>query len=1084
MNGIIVLTEVMKMVFVSAMKFIADFHIHSKFSRATSRSLDPEHLALWAQKKGIAVLGTGDFTHPGWISELQEKLEPGPNGLYRLKPSLQAEVHKEVAPSCQDPVRFVLTGEISCIYKKGGQTRKLHHLILMPDMESVLRLNRRLDRIGNIASDGRPILGLDSKDLLEITLEASEDAFFIPAHIWTPWFSLFGSKSGFDTIAACFEDLTDHIHALETGLSSDPPMNRLLSDLDRYILVSNSDAHSPAKLGREANIFDTEPDYFHMVQAMTHGKGFGGTIEFFPEEGKYHLDGHRKCGIHLAPEESEKAHGICPSCGRPMTIGVLNRVHQLSDRKLPSLRRPFFSLIPLPEILAELLGCGPATKRVTGLYHQLLEDLGPELPILMDTPLPAVRDKAGPILAEALKRMRAGEVIREGGYDGQFGTIRLFEAREKASIAGQMSLFMNPAGTAAKPKPRLAPGRGKAPGNPKRKPGSAVNNPPADPLLDPLNQDQRAAVLHRNGHLLVVAGPGTGKTLTLTHRIAHLVRSQDTSPHHILALTFTRKAAQEMTNRIASLLGGPECHRIKTTTFHHFCLELLRREGTRTGLPPDFTVCSEPDTREIAAQILQASGKGKRELKAFLKDLPGLKARLLLEENSNSPCARRQLEWCQGYQQVLRQGGMLDLDDLEIESVRLLRDHPDVAEALGRQFSRILVDEYQDTNPRQVSLLKHLIAAGKGQIYAIGDADQAIYGFRGADVRHFRHFARDFPGATRIKLTRNYRSTPIILKSSAALMGKKQPLTSHATGGEPIAIAHLATVDEEAEMIVAHMERLMGGISHFSMDSGRVDGHAQDLGLGFGDMGVLYRLNVQGNALEKALSRAGIPFVRSGHAPLIEQYPVNLLWRFFQTLRYPRNPYYRTAYTRLGLEARRNPPGTLEVKGSVSHLLDQAIALHALTPQSEQEARMLGRLRDVADQCGEDVARFLDILSLERGLDHAMVEGDRVALMSLHAAKGLEWEVTFIIGCEEGLLPCSLFKDQDEAEERRLFYVGMTRARSRLILSHVDRRSIKGPLRPMTRSVFLDAISPQWVRPLDRGHWRPQKRGHRQLTLF
>lgn len=412
------------------MPFIADLHIHSRFSRATSRSLNPEQLSLWAQKKGIAVLGTGDFTHPGWVAELQDKLEPGPGGLYQLIPSLRKEVRKEVPPSCEDPTRFLLSGEISCIYKKHGQTRKLHHLILMPDMASVLRLNRRLDRIGNITSDGRPILGLDSRDLLEMTLEASEDAFFIPAHIWTPWFSLFGSKSGFDTIEACFEDLTHHIYALETGLSSDPPMNRLLSALDRYILVSNSDAHSAAKLGREANIFDTQPDYPHMVQAMTHGKGFGGTIEFFPEEGKYHLDGHRKCRVCLDPEGSHQVQGICPSCGRPMTIGVLNRVHQLADRRTPALKRPFISLIPLPEVLAELLSCGPATKRVMGVYHRLLNDLGPELHILMEAPIPAIRDKGGPILAEAINRMRTGQVIREGGYDGQFGTIRLFDASD------------------------------------------------------------------------------------------------------------------------------------------------------------------------------------------------------------------------------------------------------------------------------------------------------------------------------------------------------------------------------------------------------------------------------------------------------------------------------------------------------------------------------------------------------------------------------------------------------------------------------------------------------------------------------
>ncbi len=427
------------MVFLFIMKFIADLHIHSRFSRATSRSLDPEHLSLWAQKKGITVVGTGDFTHPAWVSELQEKLEPTQDGLYQLRPSLQQAVDRDVPELCRIKTRFVLSGEISCIYKKDGRTRKLHHLILMPDLEAVLKLNRRLDRIGNITSDGRPILGLDSRDLLEVVLESSSDAFFIPAHIWTPWFSLFGSKSGFDTLIDCFEDLSPHIHALETGLSSDPPMNRRLSALDGYQLVSNSDAHSPAKLGREANLFDTHIGYPHMIQAMTDGTGLEGTIEFFPEEGKYHLDGHRKCGICLEPEESEAINGICPSCGRPVTVGVLNRVHQLSDRKHPIVERPFVSLIPLPEILSELLACGPSTKRVMGVYHRLLSSLGPELRILMEIPINKLREETGPLLSKAVERMRQGRVIREGGFDGQFGTIRLFERSEKASERGSRS---------------------------------------------------------------------------------------------------------------------------------------------------------------------------------------------------------------------------------------------------------------------------------------------------------------------------------------------------------------------------------------------------------------------------------------------------------------------------------------------------------------------------------------------------------------------------------------------------------------------------------------------------------------------
>ncbi|MBT3256381.1 MAG: hypothetical protein HN366_07990 [Deltaproteobacteria bacterium] len=418
------------------MKFIADLHIHSHYSRATSKTLDPERLSIWAQKKGVSLIGTGDFTHPGWVLELNEKLIETREGLFQLRPQLQKEISSQVPPSCRGNTRFLLSSEISCIYKKGGRTRKLHHLILMPHISSVIRFNERLERIGNISSDGRPILGIDSRDLLEIALETDERAFFIPAHIWTPWFSLFGSKSGFDAIEECFEDLTNHIHALETGLSSDPPMNRCLSALDRYVLVSNSDAHSPGKLGREANMFDTDLDYDHIIRAMTDGRGFEGTLEFFPEAGKYHLDGHRKCKIRLGPQETLEQKGLCPVCRRPLTVGVLNRVYQLSDRDAPQLSKDFVRLISLPEILSELLGCGPATKKVAGFYERLISQMGPELEILMNLPLTRLKQAGGPVVAEAVARMRRNQVIREGGYDGQFGVMRLFENSERAAILG------------------------------------------------------------------------------------------------------------------------------------------------------------------------------------------------------------------------------------------------------------------------------------------------------------------------------------------------------------------------------------------------------------------------------------------------------------------------------------------------------------------------------------------------------------------------------------------------------------------------------------------------------------------------
>jgi DNA helicase II / ATP-dependent DNA helicase PcrA len=424
------LTGFHRSLIVPSMEFIADLHIHSHFSRATSRDLIPTGLAFWARRKGITVIGTGDFTHPGWLKELRENLVEAETGFYRLRPDLEREVETALPPSCRSETRFLLSGEISCIYKREGKTRKVHNLVLMPDFDSVFRLNDRLGRIGNLRSDGRPILGLDSRDLLEIVLETCARSFFIPAHIWTPWFSLFGSKSGFERIEECFGDLTPHIYALETGLSSDPPMNRRVSALDSYVLVSNSDAHSSAKLGREANVFDTALDYDHLVTAMMGKGGFKGTIEFFPEEGKYHLDGHRKCEVKLYPEETRGRNSLCPKCGKPVTVGVLHRVYELSDRETPSTPASFSNLIPLSEILSEVLDCGPSSKKVASAYDELLNRLGPEMDILRHTPLDEITAAGGHLLGEAVRRMREGRVIKEGGYDGRYGVIRLFEDRD------------------------------------------------------------------------------------------------------------------------------------------------------------------------------------------------------------------------------------------------------------------------------------------------------------------------------------------------------------------------------------------------------------------------------------------------------------------------------------------------------------------------------------------------------------------------------------------------------------------------------------------------------------------------------
>ncbi len=429
------------------MKFIADLHIHSLFSRATAKDFDLERMYITAQLKGITVVGTSDFTHPGWFKEIKEKLVPSEPGLFKLKDEITKKCDQKVPLSCRGKVRFMLVSEISNIYKKNKRTMKNHNLVFMPNIEKVERFNSKLGKIGNIKSDGRPILGLDARDLLEEVLSTSDDSFLIPAHIWTPWFSLLGSKSGFDSIEECFEDLTSYVFAVETGLSSDPAMNWRVSGLDKVTLISNSDAHSPFKMGREANLFNTSLSYSAIKEAIRTGdpEQFLGTIEFYPEEGKYYLDGHRNCNVRLWPNETRKQKGKCKVCQKPLTLGVLYRVEELSDRledEKPQEQRSFYNLIPLTEILSEILNVGPGSKKVMNNYIILLEKLGPELSILLNLKRETI-DKAGlPLLGEAVSRMRSKKIIIFPGYDGEFGKIKVFHQEERDKLLGQKPIFI------------------------------------------------------------------------------------------------------------------------------------------------------------------------------------------------------------------------------------------------------------------------------------------------------------------------------------------------------------------------------------------------------------------------------------------------------------------------------------------------------------------------------------------------------------------------------------------------------------------------------------------------------------------
>ncbi|RMD51929.1 MAG: DNA helicase II, partial [Nitrospirae bacterium] len=566
--------------------YIADLHSHSLFSRATSKESDLKHLFSWAKIKGINVVGTGDFTHPKWFKKIKEELRPAEPGFLRLRDE-NVPLLSEFSP--QDiPVRFVLTTEISCIYKKNGRVRKIHNIILSPNMASAENFTKRLSSLGNIEADGRPIIGMDAKDLLELFLEEIPYGIFVPAHIWTPWFSLFGSKSGFDSIEECFGELTEYIFALETGLSSDPAMNRLLSSLDRFTLISNSDCHHPSKLGREANLFETDFDFYSMKEAIKHiEKGFLGTIEFFPQEGKYHLDGHRKCGITLEPEESIRLNEICPVCGEPLTIGVMHRVLELADRDEPYYPEgspPFKSLIPLTEVLGEIMGLGPSTKGVMAQYRRLISKFGSEFKILMDTPIEEL-SHYDTILSEAIDRIRKEKVYKKPGYDGVFGKIRVFQEDELTELLGQYTLFKTK-------KERTKEVERKSYKRIKRRDriGEEVGFSGMR-----LNEEQLRAVYSKSSRIVVSAGPGTGKTFTLIQRIIHLIKERNVPHKKCTVITFTNKAADEVRQRLRAEIGE-KVDEMFVGTFHNFSLSKLRQ-----GMP-ELKVINENIRREIAKE--------------------------------------------------------------------------------------------------------------------------------------------------------------------------------------------------------------------------------------------------------------------------------------------------------------------------------------------------------------------------------------------------------------------------------------------------------------------------------------------------
>ena len=1102
--------------------FYADLHLHSRYSRATSKDMDLERFYIVAQIKGITLVGTGDFTHPQWFEELKEKLVMDEYGLYRLRPDIAAACDREVPGVCRHPVRFVLQAEISNIYKKSGRTRKNHNLVYLPDFETADRFNRTLARLGNIHSDGRPILGLDARDLLEIVIETSERGMLIPAHVWTPWFSLLGSKSGFDTIGECFGDLSSHIVAVETGLSSDPPMNWRVSGLDNVTLVSNSDAHSPLKMGREATVFTSELSYDGVFDAIRTGdpERFGGTLEFYPEEGKYHLDGHRKCQVRLTPPESQALNNRCPVCGKELTLGVFHRVATLSDRPpggRPEKTHPFSNLVPLTHIFGEIFKVGTNTRTVQRHYRKTVETLGSELNVLWMMPAEAIRSVGIPLLEEAVLRVRDGRLNIAGGFDGVFGTISIFSDDERIQLSGQQQLFVVPAAETpapADPKPQTIPAI---------EPRRTVHRAPIKEIVSThLNVSQRAAVTHGSGPLIIVAGPGTGKTLTLTHRVAHLINQNSVPPERILSVTFTHKAAEEMNRRLKRLLPAiGQAQRPVVSTFHAFCYTIHRE---REGSP--FSIIAEEDRISLVSAVLSVIKTSDADWKNItpgdiLKYIIKAKQQLLGPEDDLTDVigASRQSDFAQvykRYQALLALQRFLDFEDLiRLLVVRLETDHA-FRDRMRTRFSHVLVDEYQDINHGQYRLIRALSPA-RSNLCVIGDPDQSIYGFRGSSQAYFQIFTKDYPDAAVVTLDRNYRSAAPILSAAYQVVQKQRHGVDRRSAcvatkdGLPVVVMETETERSEAVAIGKTIEQLVGGTGFQAIDFDLVD-HGESSGdVGFSDVAVLVRTHQQGMVIEEVLSGAGIPCRlvsrrclmgdrviaqvisllrlvagRGGLADLervisvIEPgiSPATLravsAWCFqhgltVSSLRYSVRRYpvaglsqkrQQRLYDFLGVPFRmRQETAGASVVDTIRHI----VACSRLKKNLRESAVSSAAFEDLlqtATEHGTDIDAFITEVMLLTDTDQYLRAAEKVSIMTVHAAKGLEFPIVFLAGCDEGILPFIPpgGKETDLDEERRLFFVAATRAREQLYLCRARHRLRHGKRRDFAPSSFLNDI--------------------------
>ncbi|WP_031480212.1 UvrD-helicase domain-containing protein [Maridesulfovibrio frigidus] len=1017
-------------------RFIADLHIHSRFTRGANKAITPRLLAAWARVKGIDVIGTGDFTHPEWLHEIETHLVEDGSGLLALRDSqnLENEIKWMDGPIAGQ-TRFMLQAEVDCRYKRFGKTRKVHNLVYMPDLESARKFNAKLDLYGNLESNGRPNLGIDSKQLLEIVLETSDRAFLVPAHIWTPMFSLFGSKQGFESITGCYGDLASEIFALETGLSSDPEMNWLISSLDKYRLMANSNAHSCEEIGREANVFSGDVSYEGIYRALR-GEGLGhkfiGTVEFFPEEGKYHMDGHRQCGVMLDPHESKLRGWVCPVCGKLLTKGVYSRILERADRNEPVQPKgqpSFTSQIPLAELISEVVGTGPKSRNVMNIYGPLINEFGSELSVLQQVPIEDLKLQNGH-LAEGIRRMREGQIISNPGFDGQEGTISVYSAQERAEILGGAKFLVS-----RREVGDLDNGKGLAN---ICKAGQQVKDC-NDIIAVKFDEGQKKAIEAGPAPVLVLAGPGTGKTQVIMGRMKFLLE-RGTRARRILAVTFTHKAAQEINEKMTAMLGEDEILP-RTDTIHSLAFEYW------TSMFDQVPLILDDESAQKVFRRANPQINGPR-LKAAWKSL-------CLSREKMEPLSEGMEILFSTYSQQKDHHNLVDYTDmLEFWLAELCSDK------YIRRYTHFLIDEVHDLSPLQLEIIRKL-ADGEGDgegFLAVGDPEQSIYGFRGAAGHVAEKFKAYWPDLIEMTLEDNYRSTQAVLDVSSFVSGKESNLKVHNKYESAVHLFSAPDSVRESSWIAERIKHLTGATNNTLGDPA---GHGS---LNPGDITVLVRFKDLMEPIRSLLKRQGIPCSMPETAMFWHDSRVQiLLGAVRRMLGFAED---------LDDEAPEVPEKVI-ARGPIglSAYLSEMPPFDQLFWESKPFREMVKGFDDKGGWSG-----LINWIHMQGELEQVLNKAEKVRIMTMHAAKGMEFEAVFIAGLDDGIVPFvgtdvltgkfsggAIAASPDTEEERRLLYVGTSRAKKNLFLSHSAKRPLYNRTLRLPVSRFLKDIPEELV---------------------